>query len=152
MSISWDSYFMSIAILTSKRSKDPKTQVGAVIVDNNNKIVSVGYNGFPNVISELDNDCEYSWKKEEKELYVVHAEENCILNGCRNYEDCRMYCTLFPCNKCAKTIVQSGLRKLIYLDKKEDSPIYVASRKIMDNAGIDYRQYRKVNESISIIL
>ena len=153
MSISWDSYFMSIAVLSSKRSKDPNTKVGAVIIDSNNRVISVGYNGFPNVISELDNDKEYSWDKTQKHLYVVHAEENCILNGNgKSYEDCTMYCTLFPCNKCAQSIVQTGIKKVIYLNKKEDSEIFIASRRIMNNAHISYQQYKRNNENITICL
>uniref|UniRef100_A0A6C0LJ43 CMP/dCMP-type deaminase domain-containing protein n=1 Tax=viral metagenome TaxID=1070528 RepID=A0A6C0LJ43_9ZZZZ len=150
MAINWNEYFMSLAILTSKRSKDPNTQVGAIIVNDKNKILSVGYNGFPKTLN-CDNDDIYPWTKEEKNLFVVHAEENCILNGnIEKYGGCTMYCTLYPCHKCAQSIAQTGIRKVVYLNKKEDTPSFIASKKILENAGIIIENYIKSGKTITI--
>jgi dCMP deaminase len=115
--LSWKQYFLELAILTSKRSKDPNTQVGAVIVDNLNKIVSVGYNGFPRGCS----DDQFPWCKEDglnnKNLYVVHAEINAILNSSNKGEI--LYTTLFPCNDCTKALIQYGIKKIYYKDIKK---------------------------------
>src|SRR5574344_1057012 len=118
--ISWDEYFMGIALLSAKRSKDPSTQVGACIVDDDNKVVSIGYNGMPKGLDET----QLSWNKNEgldsKYLYVCHAEMNAILNT-RNgssLKGCRVYVTLFPCNECAKALIQVGIKEIIYLDNK----------------------------------
>ena len=145
--ISWTEYFMSLAVLSSKRSKDPKTQVGACIVDNKtNKVVSLGYNGFPRGCS----DDIYPWDKihgddyNSKYMYVVHAEMNAILNyrGSRkDLEGAKIYVDLFPCNECAKMIIQSGIKEVIYLsDKYANSENNIASRKLLDTCKVTYKK------------
>ena len=148
--IDWEEYFMLLAIMTSRRSKDPKTQVGAVISDGENKVLSVGYNGFPKTMND-NNDAIYSWTKGEKDLFVIHAEENCILNGnTQLYDNSTMYCTLFPCNKCSQSIVQSGIKTIIYMDEKPDSEIFQASRKILENANVSVIRYKKRGKQLTI--
>ena len=139
--ISWDEYFMGIALLAANRSKDPNTQVGACIVSPENIIVSTGYNGFPNGCS----DDEFPWEREGGETkypYVVHAELNAILNaGGRRIKDARIYVGLFPCNECAKAIIQSGIREIIYLsDKYADTPSTQASKLMLKTAGVKLTQ------------
>lgn len=140
--ISWDTYFMGIAQLSSKRSKDPKTQVGACIVSPDNKIVGIGYNGFPKGIS----DDIFPWKDqgdflETKYPYVVHAEANAILNASQNLEDCKLFVTLFPCNECTKLIIQSGIKELIYVSNKDEGKDFqIASRKMLEKAQVKLRQ------------
>jgi len=140
--ISWDEYFMAVAVLSSKRSKDPNTQVGACIVTPDNKIVGTGYNGFPIGCS----DDSLPWKREgspydTKYLYVCHAELNAILNSTKNLAGCRLYVALFPCNECAKAIIQSGIKKVIYKDDKyADTDGVRASKRMFDEAGIEYEQ------------
>lgn len=144
--LSWNDYFMSMAILTSKRSKDPITQVGACIVNEDNIIVGLGYNGFPNGCS----DDIFPWKKDDvnlinsKHLYVCHAETNAILNKSSfNLKNCTMYVSLFPCNECAKIIIQSKIKKIFYLsDKNEYKPQTKASKRMFDAVGIKYEQYK----------
>lgn len=140
--ISWDEYFMGIALLSAYRSKDPNTKVGACIVDENNKIVGIGYNGFPIGCS----DDELPWEKEAPNIndtkypYVVHAEANAILNSTKDLHGARMYVALFPCNECAKLIIQSGIKEILYLsDKYKDSDSVKASKKMFDMAGVKYR-------------
>lgn len=137
--ISWDDYFMSVAILAAQRSKDPCTKVGACIVNKQNRIVATGYNGMPNGI----DDNSVPWTKEgsyteTKYAYVVHAELNAILNRTlTDQPDCRLYVTLFPCNECAKAIVQSNIRHVIYQsDKHKDRESTKAAKKIFELAGI----------------
>jgi dCMP deaminase len=141
--ISWDEYFMGVALLSAKRSKDPATQVGACIVNNKNKIVGAGYNGLPAGCD--DND--FPWEKqgeflETKYPYVCHAELNAILNNIgMDLHGCRIYTALFPCNECAKAIIQSGITEVIYLsDKYHGSETSVASKRMLDTAGINYRK------------
>ena len=139
--ISWDEYFMGVALLAARRSKDPNTQVGACIVSDDNIILSTGYNGLPAGCS----DDEYPWAREGAETkypYVVHAELNAILNsGGRSLRGARLYVALFPCNECAKAIIQSGIREVIYLsDKYADTPATLASKRMMDAAGVTYRR------------
>lgn len=140
--ISWDTYFMGIAQLSSKRSKDPKTQVGACIVSPENKIVGIGYNGFPKGIS----DDVFPWKDqgdflETKYPYVVHAEANAILNASQNLKDCKLFVTLFPCNECTKLIIQSGIKELIYVSNKDAGKDFqIASRKMLEKAQVKLRQ------------
>ena len=110
--ISWDEYFMGIALLSANRSKDPNTQVGACIVNDRNRIMSVGYNGFP---AGCDDDV-FPWEREGGEFdtkypYVCHAELNAILNCTHDLRGCRIYVALFPCNECAKAIIQSGIKE-----------------------------------------
>ena len=151
--ISWDEYFMGIAILSSRRSKDPSTQVGACIVNNHNKIMSVGYNGFPRGC----NDDDFPWERtgdefETKYPYVCHAELNAILNnGGGSLEGCKIYVALFPCNECAKAIIQSGIAEVVYLyDKYADSSATLASKRMLKSAGINCRRFTTDKKSISI--
>ncbi len=139
--ISWDEYFMGVALLAAKRSKDPNTQVGACVVDSNNIILSTGYNGFPTGCS----DDEYPWEREGSDTkypYVVHAELNTILNANgRNLRGSRIYVSLFPCNECAKAIIQSGIKEVVYLsDKYADTPSTAASKRMLTSAGVSLRQ------------
>ena len=142
--LSWEEYFMGIAILSAQRSKDPSTQVGACIVDSNNKVVSIGYNGMPRGVDDGTIPWGHGEGVESKYLYVCHAEFNAILNTRDGsaLNGCRIYVTLFPCNECAKAIVQTGIKEIIYLDDKyHDHVEEVASRKILDMAGVKYRKY-----------
>lgn len=141
--INWDDFFMGIALLASKRSKDPSTQVGACIVNTENVIVSTGYNGFPIGCS----DDEFPWGREGDETkypYVVHAELNAILNAnSSSLKECRIYVDLFPCNECAKAIIQSGIREVIYLsDKYKDTPATIASKRMLNASGVKLTQYK----------
>ncbi len=151
--ISWDEYFMGIAMLSAYRSKDPNTQVGACIVDKHDKIVGIGYNGFPIGCS----DDVLPWEKESddrnmtKYPYVVHAEANAILNSTKDLHGARMYVALFPCNECAKLIIQSGIKEILYLsDKYKDTDIVKASKKMLDMAGVKYRQLELDKKEIVI--
>ena len=153
--ISWDEYFMGIAMLSARRSKDPSTQVGACIVNSRNKIMSVGYNGFPLGCSD---DC-FPWDRsgdeyETKYPYVCHAELNAILNnGGSSLEGCKIYVALFPCNECAKAIIQSGIKEVIYLsDKYADTVGVRASKRMFDAAGVKYTQLKTERESICVNL
>ena len=151
--ISWDEYFMGVALLSTKRCKDPNTQVGACIVNQNKKIVGIGYNGMPFGCK----DEEFPWEREgdflnTKYAYVVHAEPNAILNCNSQTKDCTLYVTLFPCNECAKLIIQSGIKEIVYMDDKyKDTPSDKASKKMLDAAGIKYRQMGKINLTIESI-
>ena len=152
--ISWDEYFMGVSILASKRSKDPNTQVGACIVNGENKIMSVGYNGFPFGCS----DDEFPWERngerstDTKYPFVCHAELNAILNNDgASLKDCTIYVALFPCNECAKAIIQSGIRHVLYLsDKYKDTDGVKASKKMFDAAGVEYRQITMPHKEITI--
>lgn len=151
--ISWDEYFMGIAMLSSYRSKDPNTQVGACIVNDKNKIMSVGYNGLPSGC----NDDEFPWERtgdeyDTKYPYVCHAELNAILNsGGANLEGCKVYVALFPCNECAKAIIQCGIKEVLYLsDKYADSVSVRASKRMFDAAGVKYTQVKMQRENIVI--
>ena len=140
--ISWDEYFMGVALLSAKRSKDPNTQVGCCIVNNEKRIVGIGYNGFPMPISDDD----LPWERvgnhlDTKYPYVVHAEANAILNSTRDLKGSTLYVTLFPCNECAKLVIQSGIKEIVYLyDIHHDSVETVASRRLLDLAKIKTRQ------------
>lgn len=154
--ITWDQYFMGIAIMSSQRSKDPGTQVGACIVDEDNRILSVGYNGMPTGC----NDDEMPWNREgtgleSKYFFVCHAELNAILNyrGGGKLKGAKCYATLFPCNECAKAIIQSGIREVIYMsDKYADSDSTVASKRMFDMAGVKYTAYENRHKQISFEL
>ena len=141
--LSWGDYFMGLALLSAKRSKDPNTQVGACIVNENKKIISVGYNGMPIGCS----DDAFPWSIEGEDLntkypYVVHAELNAILNSKVDLSNCTIYVTMFPCNECTKAIIQSGIKHMIYLTNKyPDSTAVKASMKMLDSAGITYEKY-----------
>jgi dCMP deaminase len=141
--ISWDEYFMGVALLSGKRSKDPNTQVGACIVNTQNKIVGAGYNGLPMGC----NDEEFPWEKNgdflnTKYPYVCHAELNAILNNIgMDLTGCRIYTALFPCNECSKAIIQSGIKEVIFLsDKYDGSEVSIASKRMLDTAGVAYRK------------
>ena len=141
--ISWDECFMRMAHVISERSKDPSTQAGAVIADKNNVVIGLGYNGFPRGVDEAN----FPWDREgdfinTKYAYVCHAEENAIYNSNTKPKNSKIYCTLFPCNECAKTIVQNGIIEVIFeSDKYHDDDICIASRRIFDAADVKYRQY-----------
>ena len=149
--ISWDEYFMGVALLAAERSKDPSTQVGACIIDNNNRIISTGYNGFPKGCS----DDEFPWNRdatagETKYPFVVHAELNAILNAQgTSVVDSRLYVSLFPCNECAKAIIQSGVREVVYLsDKYNGTPTDIASKKMLEAAGVKLTKLKPTKASI----
>ena len=151
--ISWDEYFMGVALLAAQRSKDPSTQVGACIVDENNRILSTGYNGFPKGCSDDD----FPWNRDEslgetKYQFVVHAELNAILNTRgKSLVGSRVYVGLFPCNECAKSIIQAGIREVIYLsDKYADSLSTLASKRMMMSAGVKFTQLRTQLKEITL--
>ena len=151
--LSWDDYFMSVALLSGKRSKDPSTQVGACIVNKNNIIESIGYNGLPKGCS----DDEFPWNKEGEEgdtkyPYVTHSELNAILNyRGGSLEGAKIYVSLFPCNECAKAIIQSGIKTIVYdSDKYADSPSTKASRRMLDAAGVRYYQYQRTGRKVEL--
>ena len=154
--ISWDEYFMGVAKLASMRSKDPHTQVGACIVSQDNKILSMGYNGFPLGCS----DDEFPWAREagdeldKKYVYIVHSELNAILNyrGGR-LEGSKMYVTLFPCNECAKAIIQAGIRTLVYDDDKyAGTANVIASKRMLKAAGVNFYRYERTGREVKITL
>ena len=149
--ISWDEYFMGVALLAAKRSKDPNTQVGACIVNKNKRILSTGYNGFPYGCS----DDTFPWERDGEDTkykYVVHAELNAILNaGGRDLTGARIYVDLFPCNECAKAIIQSGISEIVYLyDKYADSEETIASKRMLNSAGVRLTQLKPVSTKIVI--
>ncbi|TGZ63982.1 hypothetical protein CRM22_006611 [Opisthorchis felineus] len=154
--ISWDEYFMSVALLSAMRSKDPTTQVGACITNEENKIVGIGYNGMPRGLS----DDEMPWgKTSENELlnkyfYVCHAELNAVLN--RNHatsSGCTLYASMFPCNECAKVLIQAGIKEVVYFDeKKGDIGEYVASKLMLEKAGVRIRQFKRTGRRITLDL
>ena len=140
--LSWDEYFMGVAMLSGMRSKDPHSQVGACIVSEDNKILSMGYNGFPKGCS----DDVFPWGREgepldTKYLYVTHSELNAILNSTQDLHGCSIYVSLFPCNECAKAIIQSGIRRIVYeSDKYADTDGVIASKKMLQAAGVELVQ------------
>jgi len=144
--ISWDEYFMSVALLSTLRSKDPNTQVGACIVSETNHIVGVGYNGFPKGCDDL----VFPWARvgdflDTKYPYVVHAEQNAILNSSASVRGARIYVTLFPCHECAKYIIQAGISEVVFIHNKyNDTDSIKASKKMLDAAKIHYRQIPEI--------
>lgn len=153
--ISWDEYFMGIAILSSKRSKDPNTGVGACIVGSDNRILSLGYNGMPMGCS----DDVFPWEREgsaleTKYVFVCHAELNAILNYNRgSLKGSRIYTTLFPCNECTKAIIQSGVSEVIYMeDKYAATDSVLAAKMMMKAAGVTFREYKKSGKSFQMDL
>ena len=153
--ISWDEYFMGVSLLSGMRSKDPNTQVGACIVSEDNKILSMGYNGFPLGCS----DEEFPWDREgdmlhSKYAYVTHSELNAILNyRGGSLQGAKLYVSLFPCNECAKAIIQSGIKTVIYDDDKyADTPASRASRRMFDAAGVEYRRYKRTGRTVKMEL
>lgn len=160
--LTWDEYFMGLAHLSALRSKDPNTQVGAAIVDENHRVVSVGYNGFPTGVS----DDEFPWSRKgdvltSKYAFVVHAELNAILNSQRSVRGCTIYVSLFPCNECAKAIIQSGIKKIVYeSDKYNGVDTNIASKRMLKAAGVELVRIsntisihveKKINEESSTI-
>ena len=153
--ISWDEYFMGIAMLSAMRSKDDDSQVGTCIVSSDNKILSLGYNGMPTGC----DDNLMPWRRngaplDTKYMYVCHAELNAILNsGDTSLKDSILYVTLFPCNECAKAIIQSGIREVVYLSDKYNGEINnIVSKKMFDMVGIKYRPYKVTGKKIEIQL
>ena len=151
--INWDEYFMGVAKLSGLRSKDPNTQVGCCIVGEDNRIISVGYNGFPNGCS----DDEFPWTREgedNKYFYTTHSELNAILNAKgSNLEGSRLYVSLFPCNECAKAIIQSGISEVVYLsDKYADTDSVKASKRMFKCAGVALNQLIPTHEKIELSL
>lgn len=154
-SITWDEYFMGVAMLSGLRSKDPGTQVGACIVSSTHKILSMGYNGFPRGCS----DDEFPWAREgdmldTKYAYVTHSELNAILNyRGGSLEGSMIYVSLFPCNECAKAIIQSGIKTVVYdSDKYAGTDGNVASKRMLDAAGVRYYQYQRTGRKVELTL
>lgn len=114
----WDRRFMRVAEEVATWSKDPNTQVGAVIINLDGKILATGYNGFPRGVD--DNPARYD-DREAKYAFVVHAELNAILNSTQSLRDTILYVTMSPCRECAKAIIQAGIKMVIYRDYREDS-------------------------------
>jgi len=141
--ISWDECFMRMAHVIAERSKDPSSQVGAVLADQNHVVVGLGYNGFPRGIDAE----EFPWEREgpmpeTKYAYICHAEENAVYNSNGSTKGCRIYCTMFPCNECTKTLIQNGITEIIYeWDKYPNHPEYIAAKRMLHATGIAYRQY-----------
>jgi len=153
--ITWDEYFMGVAQLSGMRSKDPNTQVGSCIVSSDHKILSMGYNGLPKGCS----DDEFPWAREGDALetkypFVVHSELNAILNfRGGTLEGSTLYVSLFPCNECAKAIIQAGIRTVVYdSDKYADSEATVASKRMFDAAGVRYYQYQRTGRTVEVEL
>ena len=154
--ISWDEYFMGISLLSGMRSKDPSTQVGACIVDKDNRIVSIGYNGFPKGCS----DEAFPWTREgddpydTKYFYTTHSELNAILNyRGGSLEGAKLYVSLFPCNECAKAIIQAGIKTLVYdCDKYSDTASVIASKRMLNAAGVRYYKYDSTGRTVQIEL
>ena len=151
--ISWDEYFMGVALLAAQRSKDPSTQVGACIVDSEKRILSTGYNGFPHGCSDDD----FPWNRDEslgetKYRFVVHAELNAILNASgKSLAGSTLYVGLFPCNECAKAIIQAGVKEVIYLsDKYNDAPSFEASRRMLSAAGVKITEIKPTKSQLVI--
>ncbi len=154
--ISWDEYFMGVAMMSAMRSKDPGTQVGACIVSPDNRILSMGYNGFPNGCSDED----FPWKREgapleNKYFYTTHSELNAILNyrGTVSLEGAKIYVTLFPCNECAKAIIQTGIKTVVYADDKyAKTDSVIASKMMLKAAGVEIIKYKNTDRSITLTL
>ena len=154
--LSWDEYFMAVAQLSAQRSKDPSTQVGACIVNKNKRIIGIGYNGFPAGLSDDD----LPWAREGEYLdtkypYVCHAEMNAITNASNkpDLDGGAMFVSLFPCNECAKLIVQVGIREVVYLsDKYSTDDKFIAARRIFDLAGVKCRKFVPVRPTVSLRL
>lgn len=152
--ISWDEYFMAVAKLAGMRSKDPNSQVGCCIVSQDNKILSIGYNGFPRGCS----DDAFPWARSNEDplktkyVYVTHSELNAILNyRGGSLEGAKLYVSLFPCNECAKAIIQAGIRKVIYDDDKYDkTPSVIASKMMFQAAGVEFEKYNSSGRILTI--
>lgn len=152
--INWDEYFMGVALLSAQRSKDPNTKVGACIVNTEKRIVGIGYNGFPYGCS----DDEFPWENgkdldfaETKYPYVVHAEPNAILNATTKLTNATLYVSLFPCNECAKLIIQSGIKEIVYLDDKYDgTPADVTSKRMLKAANVSWRKMPMMEVTVHV--
>ncbi|ATZ18070.1 deoxycytidylate deaminase [Mesoplasma melaleucae] len=150
--LSWDQFFMTVAKVCAMRSKDPSTQVGAILVNNLKQIISTGYNGFPRGV----DDDKFPWTRDgewidTKYPYVAHAELNAIVSARTNLTNCDVYVTLFPCNECTKIIIQAGISKVYYLeDKYSDSKEVQASKRMLEAAKIEYKQINDFNVNITI--
>lgn len=151
--ISWDEYFMGVALLAAMRSKDPNTQVGACIVNQDKKIISTGYNGLPTGISDDD----FPWAREGEFLetkypYVCHAELNAILNQPgTSLKGCSIYVALFPCNECCKAIIQSGISEVVYLsDKYALTDGIIASKRMFNAAGVSLRRMSADRDGLAV--
>lgn len=151
--IRWDEYFMGICKLAGMRSKDPNTQVGACIISEDHKILSMGYNGFPNGCS----DEEFPWERDgdmlhTKYAFVTHSELNAILNyRGGSLQGATLYVSLFPCNECAKAIIQSGIRTVIYdSDKYDGTPGNIAAKKMFDASHVEYKKYVPTGKTLTI--
>lgn len=148
--INWDEYFMGVALLSGKRSKDPNTQVGACIVSEDKRIVGLGYNGLPKGCS----DDEFPWEREgdfldTKYPFVCHAELNAILNTTTNLKGCTIYVALFPCHECSKAIIQSGIKEVVFLsDKYSGTKSDLASKRMLDAANVVYRKLNTLRNEI----
>ena len=153
--INWDEYFMGVALLSAKRSKDPNTKVGACIVNEKKRIIGIGYNGFPYGCS----DDEFPWSNnkdgnflEQKYPYVVHAEANAILNSTQSLDGATIYVSLFPCNECAKLIIQSGIKELVFMsDKYNGTESDAASKRMLDAAGIKRRKISMIEVDLKCL-
>lgn len=149
--LSWEEYFMTLAIVASLKSKDPSTQVGAVIIDNKNKkVISSGYNGFPRYL----DDNKIPQTRPEKYMYVVHAELNAILHAQRELSDCTLYATVFPCSECMKAVIQTGIKTVIYLNELagDDWELHKkATLKMAELTGVVVRQFEGKNEIIDYL-
>ena len=154
--LKWDEYFIGLAILCALRSKDPNTRVGACIVNDENKVISLGYNGMP--IGCADSDMPWGKDKDEyldnKYPFVCHAELNAVVNCYgKNIKNSTLYTTLFPCNECAKVIIQSGIKKVIYMDDKyKGTKSNIAAKHMFDLASVEYIKYNKKEKKIEIIV
>lgn len=152
--IQWDEYFMGIAILSAQRSKDPSSQVGCCIVGENNRIISMGYNGFPNGIS----DDEFPWAREgepldTKYMYVCHSELNAILNTNQDLNGSTIFVTLFPCNECAKAIIQKGIKRVVYLENKyPNEATTIAAQRMFNKANVKVSKYEPIGREITLKL
>lgn len=152
MILNWDQYFMGVASLSRLRSKDPNTQVGACIVNAHKRIIGIGYNGFPFGV----DDATFPWTQEgafltSKYAYVVHAEANAILNATADLRGSSLYVNLFPCNECAKLIIQAGIKEVVYSsDKYADKDFTIASKKMLTAAGVTTRQIPEVDVTIAL--
>ena len=151
--ISWNQYFMALALLSAQRSKDPNTKVGACIVTPENKIVGIGYNGMPIGLDDSIMPWERSAESQldTKYPYVCHAELNAILNSIKDISGCTLYVTLYPCNECAKAIIQSGIKKLVYhTNKYPDADSTKAAELMLRLAHIEVEQYIPDDKEIVI--
>ena len=149
--ISWDDYFMGIAKLSAKRSKDPNTQVGCCIVNQDKRIVAVGYNGLPRHCEDdlFPWHCREGKLQDTKYAYVVHAELNAILNSTQNLAGCTIYVSLFPCHECSKAIIQCGVKEIVYADDKYfGTPSSIASRRMLEASGVKIRQVKDIDVEV----